>query len=157
MVPVLSKSRRASLALPAVVAIALWPVMADAAVLGFRNETEIPVLVQGISMINRVARRGKLHVLRPGEVSQEPILVPGTILIIIADAKQPTRILSQETLQFTGTDLFYAIQPDLPNRAREAEQRAPKAKVQSTVLPKVKLVPSKLMPPQSLPPSKQRR
>jgi hypothetical protein len=145
-------SRPSGLAPLAVVAVGLWAAAAEAAVIAFRNETDGPIMVQGISIINRVARRGKLHVLRPGEVAGELILVPGTRLIIIADAKQPTRILCQEIIQFTGTDLFYAIQRDEPDKAKEGEDA--KAKGRKMLLPKVKLVPSKPTPPITLPPSK---
>ena len=35
-------------------------------------------------------------------------------MILIADAKQPTRILLQQTVLYAGTDLFFSIQPDAP-------------------------------------------
>jgi hypothetical protein len=137
---------RSDFILLAVVAVGLWPAAAEAAVLSFRNETDSPIMVQGISVINRVARRGKLHVLRPGEVGQEPIFAPGSKLIIIADAKQPTRILCQEAIQFTGTDLFYAIQLEESDKARQGDDRPSKAKGRRALTPKVRLVPSKPMP-----------
>src|ERR1700757_2872806 len=115
----MNRPRRSGSALIAMLIIGSAPASADAAVLAFRNDTDTPVMVQGISIINRVARRGKLHVLRPGEVGHELILVPGAKLIIVADAKQPTRILCQETIQFAGTDLFYAIQPESADKAGE--------------------------------------
>jgi hypothetical protein len=147
-------SRRGCFAVLAVVAIWLWPVSVQAAVLSFRNETDTPIMVQGISIINRVARRGKLHVLRPGEVGQELILVPGAKLIIVADAKQPTRILCQETIQLAGADLFYAIQPASVDKAAEGGDSSPKAKGRKPSTLKVKLVPSKPNPAATPPPSK---
>src|SRR5438067_526848 len=121
-------SRRARSGLLAVVAVGFWPIAAEAAALAFRNETESPIMVQGITIINRVARRGKLHLLGPGEVSQEPILVPGTILIIVTDAKQPNHALCHQTIQFTGTDLFYAIQREQPDKLKDGDDASPKAK-----------------------------
>jgi hypothetical protein len=158
MIRFLLRSRRDYLALLAVVAVGLWPAAAEAAVLSFRNETESPIMVQGISIINGVARRGKLHVLRAGEVGQELILVPGAKLIIVADAKQPTHILCQKTIQFTGTDLFYAIQPEDPDKAKEGDDKSTtKAKGRKPSTPRVKLVPSKPIPAATLPPSKPHR
>src|SRR5438552_13269789 len=112
-------ARQRVLSLLMVVALGLLPAAADAAGIAFRNDTDSPILVQGISVINRIARRGKLHVLRPGEVSAEIVLVPGSKLIIVADAKQPTRILCQKEIQFTGTDLFFSIQVEEPAKNEE--------------------------------------
>src|SRR5437879_7952637 len=94
--------RRSLLALLVVSAVGCWPTALEAAVITFRNDTESAILVQGIGMVNRVPRRGKLHLLRPGEVSRELVLVPGATLmlqIVVADFKQPTRPLCQEWIQ----------------------------------------------------------
>jgi hypothetical protein len=139
-------SRRGDLALLALVAVGFWPVAAEAAMLAFRNETESPVMVQGIMIVNRVARRGKLHFLGPGEVSQEPIRVPGTVLITVIDAKQPSHALCHQTIQFTGIDLFYAIQREQPDKGKEGDDSSFKAKGRKTIAPKVKLVPAKPTP-----------
>jgi hypothetical protein len=158
MIRYLLDLRRIDLVLLVLVAVGFWPAAAEAAILAFRNETESPIMVQGISIINRVARRGKLHVLGPGEVGQEPILVPGTKLIIVIDPKQPTRILCQETIQFTGTNLYYAIQREEVVEAKDGHgHAASKAIERKTVTPKVKLVPSKPTPPTPLSPSKPHR
>jgi hypothetical protein len=143
MLPHLRSRRRGDLALLALAAAGFWPLDAEAAVLAFRNETDAPVMVQGMTVINRVARRGKLHLVGPGEVSQEPILVPGALRIIVVDAKQPSRVLCETTVLFTGADLFYAIQRDPPIRPRDADDASPNAKARKTLAPKVKLVPSK--------------
>src|SRR5690348_10021410 len=100
-------SRRGNLAWFALAVLGLWPIAAEAASLAFRNETDTPIMVQGVMIINRVARRGKLHFLGPGEVSQEPVLVPGVIVVTVIDAKQPNHALCHQSIQFTGTDLFY--------------------------------------------------
>jgi hypothetical protein len=141
-----SNSRRAHCALAALIAVGFWPVAAEAAVLAFRNETESPVMVQGVTIINRVARRGKLHFLGPGEVSQEPIVVPGTIRITVIDAKQPNHILCEQIIQFTGTNLFYAIQREAPEKVKEGNDSSVKAKSRRAPVPKVKLVPSNPIP-----------
>jgi hypothetical protein len=153
---VLMRWRRIGLPLLALVLMGFWPITAEAAVLALRNETDGPVMVQGISVINRVARRGKLHLIGPGEVSQEPILLPGAKLIIVTDAKQPSHILCQQTIQFTGTDLFYAIQREQPDKIKDGDEAPLKAKTRKIVAPKVKLVPSKPTPQTTVPPPKPR-
>jgi hypothetical protein len=105
--------------------------------LGFRNETNTPIIVQGVSIINRVPRQGPRHVLQPGQECWYVMIAKGNKLILVADAKQPTRLLAQETVTYSGTDIFFAVQPDaavipLPN--------APRAGI---VIPKVKLTNSK--------------
>jgi hypothetical protein len=138
-----------------VLAAALLPDSAQAAGLAFRNDTDSPILVQGVTIINRVARRGKLHVLRPGEVSREPVLLPGTILVTVADAKQPARILRQEPIQFTGIDLFFAIQAEEPEKAQEANKLSAQTSDRKAN-PKVKLLLLRPTPPTATPPTPRR-
>jgi len=124
----------------ALLIIILLPIEVGAATLGFRNDTESAVIVQGISIVNQVIRRGPPHVLQPGQVAGDVIVAPGNKLIIIADAKQPTRILFRDTVQCGATDLFFSIQA-----ADTADKSDAPAKPKGTkVAPaKVKLVPAK--------------
>ena len=142
------------LTLLAVAAVTLLPAAAEAAGLAFRNDTDSPLLVQGVSIINRIARRGKLHVLPPGAVSRELVLVPCTVLISVADANQPSRILHQESIQFTGTDLFFAIQAEEPEKVQEKGKASDKA-TDRKAASKFKLV--LLKPAAPSPPPAQRR
>src|SRR4051812_33236854 len=79
---------------------------ADPRWLGFRNDTNTVVIVQGISIVNRVPRQGPRHILKPGQESWDMMIAPGNKLILVADAKQPTRVLLQQTVSYTGTNLF---------------------------------------------------
>jgi hypothetical protein len=161
MIRYLAGFRGAQVAFLAIIAAGISPAAVEAGVIVFRNDTDSPVMIQGIGIINRVARRGKLHVLRPGEVSQELILIPGAILFAVADAKQPTRILCQEAIQVRGTDLFYTLKTDVPDKSKQGDVptnvgtgKATSAKPDS---PKFKLVPWKPTPATSSPPATQRR
>jgi hypothetical protein len=103
--------------------------LAEAAWLGYRNDLKAPVVIQGASIINNVLRRGKPRVLHPGEVAWDTILTPGNKLITVYDAKQPTRVLYQGTVQFRDEDLFFAVQPDPkgpPPKALLVPSRPPK-------------------------------
>jgi hypothetical protein len=148
--------RRTKLAVAAAVAVGFWPAIAEAGILAFRNDTDFPIMVQ-VSIINRIAWRGKLHVLRPGEFVRELHLVPGPKLVIVFDAKQPTRVLCKQFIPFTGTDLFYAIQREGLEKGKEGAADSAKAKVHKAVLPKVRLVPSPPVPPVPLSPSNTHR
>jgi hypothetical protein len=110
---------------------------ADGGWMGFRNDTNIPIIIQGVSIINRVPRQGPRHVLQPGQECWDVMIAKGNKLILIADAKQPTRILLQETVNYAGADLFFSVQPDaavipLPNAPRTG-----------IIIPKVKISTSK--------------
>jgi hypothetical protein len=145
--------RRTELALVAALALGVWPVAAEAGVISFRNETDFPIMVQGVSIINLVARRGRLHLLQPGEVVRELHLVPGTKLIIVADANQPARILCEKAIGFTGTDLFFGIQRDEPVKVKDGAAGSSNSKARKAVIPKVKLVPFLPIPPVPVSPS----
>jgi hypothetical protein len=161
MIHHLAGFRCAHVALLAIIAVGILPAAVEAGIIVFRNDTDNPVMIQGISIINRVVRRGKLHVLRPGEVGRELILVPGAILFTVADAKQPTRILCQETIQVLGIDLSYTIKADVPDKSKDGEA-APKVGTGKTTSAKlnsakVKLVPWKPTPAVISPPAPPRR
>jgi hypothetical protein len=111
---------------------------ADGGWLGFRNDTNSPIIVQGISIINRVPRQGPRHVLQPGQESWDVMIAPGNKMIIIADAKQPTRTLLQPTVNYAGADLFFSIQPD--TTAVGANPNAPRT---GLALSKLKITTSK--------------
>jgi hypothetical protein len=112
---------------------AIGPGSASAGWLGFRNDTKAPILVQGMSIVNKTLRAGKVHTLQPGQVSWDFIIAPGNKLVIIADAKQPTRILYRDTVPFMGKDLFYSIKPEAP--AKNNAKAVPLTKVQIQQIP----------------------
>jgi hypothetical protein len=124
----------------AVVCLAGAAPVADAAWLGFRNDTNGTLVVQGASIVNNGLRRGKPNRLLPGEVYWENILVPGPKLIEVYDIRQPNRPLHREIIQTAGTDLFYSIQIDPGSPGGNGQPPTP---------PKMKLVPTK--PPEQPP------
>ncbi len=137
--------RRAVLA---VAALVLLPAYGPAASwLGFRNDTKAPIIVQGISVINRSVRLGKRHVLQPGEMGWDLILAPGSKLVLIADAKQPTVTLFQGAILCSGNNLFFSIQPDEPKKRKGND--TDNAELPKRSGHKVKLVPA--MPPPGTP------
>jgi hypothetical protein len=95
-------------------------VAADGGWMGFRNDTTSPIIIQGVSIINRVTRQGPRHVVQPGQECWDVLIARGNKLILIADAKQPTRYLLQETVTYAGADLFFSVQPDNPAAGKNA-------------------------------------
>lgn len=119
------------------------PVHAQGGKITFRNDTADPIIVQGFSVISRTVRAGTRHVLQPGQAGQDVILSPGNKLIVIQDAKQPTRKLHQETIVLTGVDLILSIQI-APPAQEEEPAGAGKARVAAKPAgPKFALVPVK--------------
>lgn len=123
--------------------VIVLPGVADAGWLIFRNDTKLPVIVQGTSIVNGVLRQ-KRQILQPGETWREAT-VRGNKLIIIADAKQPTRILYRDTIIVGQADINVSIQEDAV-----PQPKAKPVKVKSTLkaqqpmpVSKVKLVPVK--------------
>jgi hypothetical protein len=121
------------------------PAVADAAWLGFRNDTRAVIVVQGASLINNKPRWGKPYRLLPGEVYWENILVPGEKVIAVFDPAQGARPVHQENITTAESDQLYSIQVEPP---------PPPGKGQPPAAPKVKLVPMELpkKPPPKAPP-----
>jgi hypothetical protein len=143
----------------------LWTILfvspAQASWVYFRNDTNYPVVVQGVGVVNRVLKAGPRHTLQPGEVSRDLIVTPGKKLFIIADAKQPTRILFRDTVLCLGADLYFSIQPDPPPAVKanaKAPAKLPARKAPPPVPTKVNVVPTKPYPipePAALKPASQ--
>lgn len=113
--------------LPAILLIFLvltaWPVVGRAAWMGFRNDINIPIIVQGASVIRGEVHQGKLHVLYPGEVSWDCIVQPGTKQIRIYDPQK--RVLLNGTVTAADGDLFFSVQIVPPGQARLVPVKAP--------------------------------
>jgi len=128
----------------------LLPAAADAAWVGFRNDTGSPILVQGASVVNNQLRRGRARLLLPGEVYWDNVLLPGKKIIIVADTQQPTRVMSQDAIIVAGADLFFSVQLEPPPTppAPKPNQPPPKGPPPAPPQPKTKLVPDKPAPNQ---------
>jgi hypothetical protein len=121
--------------------VLLLPTLADAAWLGFRNDTRAVIVVQGASMDGNKLRWGKPYRLLPGEIYWEPIVITGDKVIAVYDPRQPNRPVHQETITTGDEDQFFSIQLETPPPPAKGQQPAP---------PKIKLVPTD-------PPKKPRR
>ncbi|MBV9121784.1 MAG: hypothetical protein JO112_00310 [Planctomycetes bacterium] len=76
--------------------------------LGFRNDTESPLLIQ----INNVDRSGKAQLLYPGEVAWTCVVQPAPKVIRIYQAKLPRRLLREDKVFCGQEDLFFSVRFD---------------------------------------------
>ena len=109
----------------AVLAAAILPSAADAAWLGYKNNTTAVVVIQAadVVVVNgqvKQIRAGKAHTLYPGEVAWDPITAPGPRLVGVYDPKQNNRLVYQDRVDCNKNDIFLSLQlvqpPQLPGR-----------------------------------------
>jgi hypothetical protein len=109
----------------AVLATVVVPSAADAAWLGYKNNTTAVVVIQAadVVVVNgqvKQIRPGKAHALYPGEVAWDPITAPGPRLISVYDPKLNNRLVYQDRVDCNKNDIFLSLQlvqpPQLPGR-----------------------------------------
>ena len=87
---------------------------ASAQTLVFRNDVNVPVVVQVTSVYRGVYRRDRPHLLRPSDTTVPGISLPGDKLVTITDARISTRILFQGALPSASLDQYFRILADGP-------------------------------------------
>src|SRR5262245_33744741 len=140
MVPPVRGFGTPCLALLAGTILAALPAAAQARGIAFRNELNLPIVVQGTSIVNNMVRQGRPFLLYPNKSGMDQIPAAGNRLIVIYDANQPSRVLYKDVVPYAGKEMHFAVQVDPPANPRE---RGPL---------KAKLVPVK--PPPASPPSR---
>jgi hypothetical protein len=89
------------------------------AAIGFRNETNSAVLVQGASLVNGMLRRGQPLLISSGKMAWDTQVSKGPRQITIYDANQTSRILYQgPPFQFQGYDVIFCVRPHPSQRDR---------------------------------------
>jgi hypothetical protein len=124
----------------ALLGVALIPAFADAAWLGYKNNTNGIVVIQATDLVVvngqvKTGRPGKAHTLYPGEVAWDPIAAPGSRMISIYDPKQNNRLLYQDRVDCNKNDIFLSLQMVQPPAVRGQPQPPPQLKLLPTVLP----------------------
>jgi hypothetical protein len=103
-----------------VVGTALWVCLsaavlaepAEAAWVGFRNDTTAILHIQPAIIVNNAILKGRQIVLLPGQMSWE-LLPAGPGRLTILDARQPVRILYDENIIIGNIDVFFSLQLDV--------------------------------------------
>jgi hypothetical protein len=119
-------------------AVAFAPGFADAAWLGYKNNTNAVVLIQSTDLVvangqPKQGRSGKVHTLYPGEMAWDPIAAPGPRLISVYDKQK--NVLHQDRVDCNKNDIFLSLQMVQPPAVRGQPQPAPQLKFLATVLP----------------------
>jgi hypothetical protein len=108
----------------ALLTVLLAPAAARAQALVFRNDTTMAVVVHTSSVFKGKVFRASPHLLSPKAASPNVIL-PGNKVVIVYDARFPTRALFQGTIPASPTNLLFSIQPDLPPPRVKLQQVKP--------------------------------
>ena len=87
---------------------------ASAETLIFRNECNVPIVVQAASVSHGTFVRGCPYLLRPGDESPG-IALPGEKVLTIYDGKVPNRVLFQKAMPAGSLDVKFSILPDVPS------------------------------------------
>jgi hypothetical protein len=96
------------------------PTVTNAAWLGYKNNTAVPVVIQSAVVVNNQLRWGKPHTLFPGEVAWDAVTTPGARVIGVYDPKQNNRPVYRENIIVGSADIVLSLQlvpqPQLPGR-----------------------------------------
>jgi hypothetical protein len=102
----------------------LVPAALRAETLVIRNDTGMPVVVQGAYVDRGIVRRDRPTLLAPGGMCN--IVLPGNKLITVYDAKG-IRTLHQGTIVGNRFDQYYSVKPDnaFPGKVRLEQAAQP--------------------------------
>lgn len=82
-----------------------------AGLVGYRNDTNQPVIVQSAVVVNNSIRRSKPQLLYPGEMAVDGLSATGLRRVTLYDPKKPNTPLHQEDIRVVG-DVFLSIRLD---------------------------------------------
>lgn len=80
--------------------------------IGFKNETNMPVIVQGASVVKGMLTRGKPLLILPQRIGWDANVPLGTREVTIYHPNRPAQILFRGRVNFTGNNLFLRIRPN---------------------------------------------
>jgi hypothetical protein len=138
----------------AVILTALVPAWANAAWLGYKNDTTALVVIQAadVVIVNgkvQQLRTGKQHPLYPGEVAMDAVAAPGPRLIMVYDPKQNMKPVFRDQVNCNGKDdIFLSLRLVTPPAARGQPQQPPQLGLVPIPLNQL---PRGLLPPGSTP------
>jgi hypothetical protein len=101
--------RKATLGLLALAALGAMPGTAAAGSIGFRNDLNIPIVVQGESVIDGVLRRGQALLIAPRKCAYDTNVKPGNRQVTVYDANNTNRILLRVVIPYDGSDVNFQV------------------------------------------------
>jgi hypothetical protein len=82
---------------------------------GFRNELRTPIIVQGLTVVNGMQKRGQAIVILPGKAGFDYNVPVGPRFYIVCDANQPNLVwLRNVPIAVMGQDINFAIRGVAP-------------------------------------------
>ena len=84
---------------------------APGAGVGFRNDLKVPIIVQGVSIVNKMQRRGQPFVVQPGKTVWDNNLPPGDRFYTIYEATQQRVLLRNQQVRVVNVDQFFGVRP----------------------------------------------
>lgn len=94
--------------------------------IGFRNDLNVPVIVQGWSVIKGMQRRGQPVLVNPKRSAWDNNVPAGIRYISVYDANQPSKILLRDRpTPVRNQDQFYGILPVPGDTTRVVLQQEP--------------------------------
>ena len=105
----------------ALTAALLLPLSAEAAKVSFRNDTAVPIVVQGTMLIRGQLSRGKPLVIAPGKTLSYDAMPPGVARIDVYDARRASVTVFQGTITVGTDDLSFSVTPDEKNANSRAK------------------------------------
>lgn len=94
----------------------MLPTLAAAEVVVLRNDTMVPVIVQGSCVVNGKVIRSRAIQIQPGDTAN--IILPGNKIITVHDARPPLPLINTSTVPAGKEDLYLSIQVDTPTKAK---------------------------------------
>ena len=116
--------RSSCVGLIALAVLGVQPAWAAAGEMGFRNDLNIPIIVQGETVINGTLRRGQPLLIAPRKSAYDTNLKAGNRRITIYDANNTNRVLLRVVLPYDGSDVNFRVvllpgpNPRLPPRVQ---------------------------------------
>lgn len=108
--------RNRVLGLIALAVFAALPAAASAEDVYFRNDSGVPIIVQGSCLIRGKLVNDRPNLLQPGAKAR--IALPGNKVITIREPRAPNRVLHQTTVPSGMDDLYILINPDPPAKLK---------------------------------------
>src|SRR5438270_12213281 len=73
---------------------------------GFRNDLKVPVIIQGVSLVNNMQRRGQPFLVQPGKTVWDNSLPMGVRSYTIYEASQQRILLRAQVIRIQSVDQF---------------------------------------------------
>src|SRR2546423_8791295 len=77
--------------------------------IGFRNDLKAPVIVQGVSQVGNMHRRGQPFLVRPGKTVWDNNVPNGMRYYTIYDANQQRIMVREQPVPVQAADQFFVI------------------------------------------------